>query len=173
MMNCNKIVARAAFQPGDWMHLGFKLSVLLKGINALCEILGGVLLLYLNPSRLNQLAYFLTRGELRENPTDFVANALLRYSHGFSAGTQLFGIVYLLSHGIIKCLLAYLLWYKKRWAYPLAIVSLLFFIGYQVWRYFGHPSAFLIVLTVLDAVMVFLTAVEYKRKESTAFKYEQ
>lgn len=169
-MNCNKIMVKTAFQPKDWMHFGFQSGVFLKGFTGLFEVLGGILLFYLSPGRLNQFAFFLTRGELQKDPGDFAANALLRYSHGFSVSTQLFGVVYLLSHGIIKCLLAYLLCQKKRWAYPLAIASLLFFIGYQVYRYSIQPSAFLVILTGFDAVMILLTVVEYRKRKYSAFK---
>lgn len=170
MINRNKIMAGTASHSGNWMHFGFKLSVLLKGIGALCEILGGILLLYLNPIRMGRLVFFLTHRELAEDPGDRLANVLLHYGYGFSAGTQLFTIMYLLSHGITKCLLAYVLWHKKRWAYPFAIGLLLFFIGYQIWSYCMHPSIFLVLLTVWDAVMILLTAVEYRRQKYDTFK---
>ena len=144
------------------VHVGFEIGLLMKGIDGILEIIGGFLLLFLSPARLNGIMRFLTQHELSEDPKDKVANLLLLYSHSFSISAQHFGVTYLLSHGIIKCLLIFLLWQKKLFAYPLSILSLILFITYQVYRYSISQSAFLIVLSVLDIVMVVLTVLEYK-----------
>lgn len=145
------------------VHVGFEVGLLIKGIDGLLEILGGFLLTYLNPERMGALVKALTRRELSEDPRDAVANAILRLSHSFSLSTQSFGILYLMSHGVIKCVLVFLLWKRKLWAYPLTILSLLLFIAYQVYRYAIRPSAFLLLLTVFDIVMIALTFAEYRR----------
>ena len=45
----------------DFLHISFELGLLLKGIYGLLEIIGGVLLLFLNPSRLSNLMFLLTQ----------------------------------------------------------------------------------------------------------------
>lgn len=147
----------------DLVHVSFEFGLLVKGIDGLLEVAGGILMLFLSPDRLTRLVRMLTRHELAEDPRDLAANWLLRYSVGFSVGTQYFAFFYLISHGAIKCLLMFLLWKRKWWAYPLAILSLALFIVYQMVRYFFHPSALLLVLSVFDAVMIVLTAIEYRR----------
>lgn len=146
-----------------WVHISFELGLLIKTIDSLAEIIGGFLLLYLNPHRMNHFLFFLTHRELSEDPDDLIANALIRFGHSFSISTQNFMVFYLLSHGIVKIILVLLLWRRKLWVYPLTIVSLILFIAYQVYRYCIHPSAFLFILTVFDAVMIVLTYFEYKR----------
>ena len=152
--------------PNDWIHKSFELGMLIKAADGLLEILGGILLLYLNPARMSDLVAFLTRRELSEDPKDLVANALLGFSRTFSISTQVFGVFYLVSHGVVKLVLILLLWRKKLWAYPLTIVSLLLFIAYQVYRYTLSPSAGMLLLTVFDVVMIVLTSIEYRRMKS-------
>lgn len=147
----------------DIAHVSFEIGLLLKGIDGILEIVGGFLLLYLNPDRMGRLIVVLTQHELSEDPNDLVANALIHFGHSFSISTQAFGVFYLISHGIIKCILIALLWRKKLWAYPLTIASLILFIAYQLYRYSIHASIVLLLLTVFDAVMTILTVVEFKK----------
>lgn len=154
------------YKQKDLVHVSFEIGLLLKGINGLIEVIGGVFLLFLNSNRLNWLTHFLTRHELLEDPKDRVANFLITLSNGFSISTQHFAVFYLMSHGVIKCILVLLLWRKKLWAYPLTIISLILFIAYQIYRYTLTQSVFLMLLTIFDAVMIVLTYFEYKRIKS-------
>ena len=147
----------------DIAHIGFEAGILIKGINGILEIVGGFLLLYLNPKRMGRLIAVLTQHELSKNPNNLVANALLHFSQSFSISAQTFGAFYLISHGVVKCILVILLWQKKLWAYPLTIASLVLFIVYQIYRCFVHMSVPLILLTVFDIIMIVLTFIEYKR----------
>jgi uncharacterized membrane protein len=154
--------------PGskNLIHLSFELGLLIKGIDGFFETIGGILLLYLNPRRMNNLVIFLTHHKLSEDPKDLVANALIQFGHSFSIGTQYFGVFYLITHGVIKCVLVFLLWRKKLWAYPVTIFSLLLFIAYQIYRFSISHSLSLVVLTIFDALMIVLTFIEYKRMKT-------
>lgn len=143
-------------------HFGFEIGLAIKGIDGLLEIVGGAFLLFLNPARLGWLTRLLTQHELSEDPRDVIANLLVSLSGSFSISSQHFGVFYLMSHGIIKCVLVLLLWRKERWAYPLTIISLILFVAYQIYRYTFTHSAFLIFLTVFDIIMIILTIIEYK-----------
>jgi len=145
------------------VHRSFELGILLKGIDGILEIIGGVLLIFLNPARLNRLVVLLTQHELSQDPNDVISNFLLKLSASFSISSQHFGVIYLISHGAIKFILVSLLWKKKLWAYPLAIVSLILFIIYQIYRYTISNSVFLIFLTIFDVFMILLTYMEYNR----------
>lgn len=87
------------------VHVSFEIGLLIKGIDGILEITGGFLLLYLNPNRMSHLIAVLTQHELSEDPKDLVANALIHFSHGFSISSQAFGVFYVISHGVIKCIL--------------------------------------------------------------------
>lgn len=148
---------------GDLLHLGFEIALLLKAINGVFEMIGGILLMFINSSYLNHIAVVLTQSELSEDPNDAIANAILTFSQSYSVSAQNFGIFYLLSHGVIKLIMVVLLWQKRLWAYPLTIIFLSLFIAYQAYRYTVDHSVMMILLTILDLVVVILTFVEYKR----------
>lgn len=148
---------------GDILHLSFEIALLLKAVNGAFEIIGGVLLMFVSSSYLNHIAVLLTQSELSEDPNDLIANAILTFSQSYSVSTQNFGVIYLLSHGIIKLIMVVLLWQKRLWAYPLTIIFLSLFIAYQAYRYTVDHSIMMILLTILDLVVVILTFIEYKR----------
>lgn len=147
-------------------HKSFEIGILLKAIDGVLEIVGGILLLFLNPNRLSNLVAFLTQHELSEDPRDVIANFMIKLSLKFTVSTQYFGVFYLISHGIIKLVLIIFLWKRKTWAYPLTIVSLFLFIMYQIYRYTLYPSVGLVILTLFDVIMIILTFIEYKRIKS-------
>lgn len=145
------------------IHKSFEIGILLKGIDGILEIIGAVLLKFLNPARLNKLVVLLTQHELSKSHKDNILNFMIKFSSNFSISTQDFGVFYLISHGIVKLILVILLWKKKIWAYPLTIVSLILFIIYQAYRYTISHSIFLIVLTIFYIIIILLTYMEYKR----------
>lgn len=145
------------------IHVGFDIGLLLKALNALAEIIGGVALLFLPPDKLNTFITFVTRGELSEDPNDFIMNHLIRLGQSFGISLWHFFIFYLLSHGIIKLTVLFLLWKKKLWAYPLSVAVFIGFIIYQLLRFTSNNSIFMLLLTLLDIVMIVLTILEYRR----------
>lgn len=144
-------------------HKSFEIGILIKAIDGVFEIIGGILLMFLNPSRLSKLIAWLTQHELSEDPRDVIANFMIALSSKFTISTQNFGIFYLISHGTVKLILIIFLWKRKIWAYPLTIVSLILFIIYQIYRYTLNPSIGLVMLTVFDIIMIILTFIEYRR----------
>jgi len=143
-------------------HISFEIAITLKAVNAVLEIIGGILLFFLTPERLNKIIAFFTESELLEDPKDIIANWFLKLGNGFSVSSQYFGIIYLISHGVIKLILIILLWRKKLWAYPLAMIVFTLFIAYQIYDYTISHSIFMILLTVLDIIVIALTFIEYK-----------
>jgi uncharacterized membrane protein len=78
----------------DIFHKGFKIGILLKAIDGALEIIGGILLVFLNPARLNRVIALLTQHELSEDPRDFIANYLIKLSSKFTINTEYFGVFY-------------------------------------------------------------------------------
>lgn len=153
----------AKYMNNDVIHKSFEIGILLKAIDGILEIIGGILLKFFSPAALNKLVVLLTQHELSEDPNDIISNMMIKMSANFSISTQNFGVFYLISHGLVKFILIIFLWKKNIWAYPLTIISLVLFIAYQIYRYTIDHSAFLIVLTIFDIIMIFLTYIEYKR----------
>jgi uncharacterized membrane protein len=152
------------FKPKDWLDRAFEVGIILKGLNGLAELVGGLLLLFATPGSIRRLAVVLTQGELSEDPHDIIARYLLHTASGLTGSAVRFGAVYLLLHGAVKVVLVIALLLNKLWAYPCIIVVLLIFIGYQLYRIALQPSAGLVLLTAFDVVIVALTWREYRRQ---------
>ena len=142
------------FKPHDWLDRVFEIGIIGKGLNGAVELFGGLLLLFVSPAWIHHIAVSLTRVELSEDPHDFIATHLLHTTNGLTGHAVLFGAVYLLTHGAVKVALVVALLLNKLWAYPWAIVVLLLFIAYQLYRISFDPTAGLIALTIFDVVIV-------------------
>jgi len=167
-MTSSQVPARAAAQPlSPALDKTFKIGIVLKGLDGVLEIAGGMLLLFLSPHAIEHLIRALTAHELSEDPHDFIATHLLHSAGHLTASATLFGAIYLLSHGVAKVVLVALVLRDKLWAYPWLIALLLAFIGYQLYRITAvHFSAGLTALTVFDVALVWLTWREYRSKRA-------
>jgi uncharacterized membrane protein len=152
------------FAPKDTLDRVFEIGIVLKGLNGLLELIGGILLLVVTPSQIYGIVRALTQRELSEDPRDFLASRLLQTADGLTGPGLLFGAAYLLIHGIVKVVLVAALLRNKLWAYPWMIAVLLTFIGYQGYRIVLTPTIGLIALTVFDVAIVSLTWREYRRQ---------
>lgn len=144
------------------LHLAFEISLILKGVFALLEILGGVVAYFISQQFLLQAILAVTQEELTEDPGDFVARYLIRSAQDFSISARHFTSFYLLSHGLIKISLIAGLLRGKRWCYPLAIAVFMLFILYQLFRFNVTHSLWLLAITALDIVVIWLTWHEYR-----------
>lgn len=154
---------------GDALDRTFAIGLIAKGINGLIEILGGLLLIVASPAAIGRLLEALTRRELAEDPTDFLATRLLHLaaSETFTSGGLRFAAIYLLAHGLVKVVLVAAVLRGKLWAYPWMIGFLLLFIGYQLYRIAVDPTVGMIALTVFDAALTWLTFREWQRHRHT------
>ena len=148
-------------------HDFFVASLILKGIDAALEVVGGLVAFFVSPQMLHYIVTALVRRELIEDPNDLVAHTLLKMVHQYVPSVQLFISVYLLAHGIIKIFLVYNLLRNRMWSYPVAIVVFSLFAVYQVYAYIQSPHVSLILLTILDVVVVVLTVLEWRRVSRT------
>lgn len=144
------------------IHQLFEVSVLLKGLHAASECVGGIALAVTTNNSIRQLVTRLTQSELAEDQRDLIASHLVTWAQGFSIQTQHFYAWYLLSHGLVKLALVAGLLMRKLWAYPTAIVVFSLFIAYQLYRYSYTHGVGLLVLTALDLIVVGLTWHEYQ-----------
>jgi uncharacterized membrane protein len=152
------------FRGGDLLDRTFAVGIILKGLDGVLEVIGGLLLLVVSPATIDRLTIALTQHELSEDPHDFLATHLLHATGGLTGSAVQFGAAYLLSHGVIKIVLVAALLRNKLWAYPWMIAFLIAFIVYQVYRLTFAPSIGLVALTVFDAFIVWLTYREYRKQ---------
>src|SRR5574340_269515 len=134
---------------GDLLDKTFNITLILKGLDGLLELVGGILLLVISPDALSHLARRLTQHELSQDPHDFFAKHLLHVTANLHH-TQTFGAFYLLTHGLVKLVIVIGLLRREHWAYYVAFVFLGGFVVYQIYRLTYAPSVGLAVLTAFD-----------------------
>jgi uncharacterized membrane protein len=142
----------------------FRISVALKGLDGLLEVVGGIVLLFISPATLQSWVKSLTAHELAQDPHDFIARHLLHSASQLSHGTVLFGAVYLLTHGIAKIVLVVAVLREQLWAYPWMMALLGVFIVYQVYRLSYRVTIVLLLLTLFDVFVLVLTVLEYRKR---------
>jgi len=74
-----------------------------------------------------------------------------------------FIVIYVFSRGFIKVFLIVGLLKKKLWTYPASIIVIGLFMIYQIYELFRTLSPWLLVLTVIDILIVWLIWKEYLR----------
>ena len=154
----------------ETLHELFDVTIILKGLHALVEIISGTSIFLISSSFIFKFVNIISFGELTENPVDSVSRYLLYITSSFSGGTKQFIAFYLLSHGIINLILIVGLFRKKIWAYHASFVVLTIFTLYQIYRYIYSPSILLIALTILDIVTIWLIWREYLRIKNQTLK---
>lgn len=139
----------------------FFVILILKGIDGVLELIGGILLLFVTPDRIGDLAERLTQHELSEDPHDFIATHLLHFTNGLTGSATLFGAIYLLLHGAVKVVLVWAVLTDHLWAYPWMIAFLAVFIVYQSYELIVGFTWGLVLLTAFDVLVLVLTWREY------------
>lgn len=152
------------------VHILFDISLIGKAVDGLLEVIGGIVLFFVNPEQINGMLRVLTQHELSEDRHDVLANLLLHSVQNLSADTKVFAALFLLWHGVVKIGLVWALFRKHLWAYPIAIVAFGLFLAYQVYRYSHTHSVWLLALSILDLFVIVLTWLEYKRLRCFADK---
>ena len=146
----------------DALDKTFDVALILKGLDGLLELVGGILLIVISPETINRLAHQLTQHELSQDPNDFIVHHLLRLTSNLH-NTQLFGAIYLLTHGLVKLVIVVGLFRREHWSYYVAFVFLGGFVVYQIYRMTYAPSIGLALLTVFDMFIIWLTWREFRR----------
>lgn len=144
----------------------FEVGILLKALDGALEVLGAALLLFIKPSTISHLVTALTQSELSEDPRDFIATHLIHATQHIAHGTLIFGAIYLFSHGIAKIILVVEILRNRLWAYPGLIILTIGFIVYQVYRFTYSHAISLVLLTIFDIIVVYLTWVEYGKRRT-------
>lgn len=153
------------FKAKSRLDKAFEVGILLKGLDGLLEVAGGLLLFFIKPEYLNRLTIALTQNELAEDPRDFLATHILHFTQNLAAGSLVFGGLYLLSHGLVKIVLVWEILHNRFWAYLGLIYLTIGFMIYQSYRFSYSHSISLVLLTVFDGVIVYLTVVEYRKRK--------
>ena len=148
------------------LHEFFEISVILKGIYGLAEVVLGTTVLFFSRDFVRNFLLFFVQGELNENPRDWMVNQVLHLSNQITPSSELFMGIYFLSYGIAKIVLVAGLLMNRAWAYPSTIAFTLAFMCYEVYRVSRTHSPVLMFLIVFDALVVALVWHEYRVRRS-------
>jgi uncharacterized membrane protein len=143
------------------LHRFFELGILIKGVDGGLELVGGLLLVFLSPAAINRVMFFFVEGELKEDPTDLVANLLLHTTRS-AIEAKVPASVFLIVHGIVKLVLVGGLATNRLWSYPAAILVFAGLTMYQLYQLNQQYSLFLEIVTILDVIVILLVIAEYR-----------
>ncbi|MDE2079242.1 MAG: DUF2127 domain-containing protein [Patescibacteria group bacterium] len=146
------------------LHDLFEVSVIVKGIDGLLEILLGSVILFVDRHIIGTVIVFYLQHEFTNDPHDWLAVHLLRFWNHLTTASEFFIGLYFLANGAVKVILVAGLLKQKLWAYPTAVVLLSCFAAYEIFRYFHSYSLILLWLIAIDAVTVYLIWDEYEAK---------
>lgn len=144
------------------LHNAYLIGIALKGLDGLIEIAGGTALLLVSRATMLQVAAFVSGSGSSGTPHGAIAAYVLHATVTLSASTQHFASLYLIVHGAIKVGLVVGLIRGWRAAYPVSLLLLTAFIGYQCYRLFQYRSPALAVFTAIDIVIVLLIWHEWR-----------
>jgi uncharacterized membrane protein len=144
------------------IHQVFAVSVSLKGLHALFEVIAGIALYLTSAETIVGWVTDWSNREIALEQHDWIADHLLRFAETFSVQKHDFYAFYLLSHGLVKGVLVLGLLKEKLWAYPASFVVFGAFIAYQLYRYSFTQDFGLILLSIFDLFVIALAVHEYR-----------
>jgi uncharacterized membrane protein len=145
----------------------FRTVLLVKGLDGLVEIVGGITLWLLGPGRLINGVYRVTQSKLSKDPNELVATHLRHAASHISVSGDHFMAAFLLINGVIKVMVVLAVLRGKLWAYPLAIAVFGCLVAYQLYRFTFTHGVGLILLTAFDLLLIWLLWHEYLAAKNT------
>jgi len=151
----------AWYRPASVLDKIFEGGIILKGASGVLEFVAGLLLVFTSPDAIRSFLAFLTQREIAEDPNDTLANLILHSAEHFNSGNKTFAIAYLWVHAAVKLTAVVGILRNQLWAYPFSLISLGLLMLYQVYSMSVKFSAGMLVLTVFDAIILWLIWREY------------
>ncbi|HSX36779.1 MAG TPA: DUF2127 domain-containing protein [Patescibacteria group bacterium] len=151
------------FKPKTLLDKTYEIGIIIKGIDGVLELLGGILVLVLSPGTILRITNFFTQDTLQENPHNFIAHHLSDAGHHLASGQTTFAALFLLTHGLVKVVLVACLLLNKLWAYPWALAVLGLFLVYQIFLLVTRTTFGMAFLTILDAIIIYLVYREWQK----------
>ena len=156
-------VAPAGRPRPSVLEVGYRIAIAVKGFDGLLELLVGVLIL-VSPTAPHAVLTAII-GEATES-TSPVNTLVTTYVRGLDRDLASSGLtvltIFLLTHGLVKVALVFCLIKKYHRAYPVALVVLTAFLGYQLYTFVVSPTVGLALFAVLDVVIIVLVYREWR-----------
>jgi uncharacterized membrane protein len=146
----------------DWAHRSYIASLLLKAGIGTAQLAGGIGLWLVPGDRISAYVASLARLKLVEDPKDILAQWVARTAAMTPFDTGNFYMLYLGIHGLLNLCLVVALMARRRWAYPMAIAALVFFVIYQLYEYSMGKGLMMLALSALDLAVIWLILGEWR-----------
>lgn len=141
------------------VHEFFLVSVIVKGLISLAEVIVGIAVLLIPP----QTIITLTLTLLNYLPIASVQAKLIAEVSKYTSGTAIFVSLYLLSRGLVKVGLVWGLLKGKLVAYPLSLGVLALLVLYQTYQIITPPFSLIVFsITLFDLVVMYFVYREWK-----------
>jgi uncharacterized membrane protein len=140
----------------------FRIALAIKALDGAAELLGALALLLVPGAALQALISDVVARDLLGPPDGSLARHFVAGTAEFVSGSRTFVVIYLGLHGIVKLALVAALLRKWRPAYPVAVVVLGAFVGYELYRATQTGSILLPLLAVLDIAIIVMIVREYR-----------
>lgn len=155
------MIVNPASRLGRWLHWIFEASLLIKGLLAFGETLGGLGLLLTPNLTILHFVGWLTNHNLTQTPSEDMAIWAKHLADTFPGEVQHFYAIYMLFHGTLKFAMVLMLAWRILWGYPVAMLMLAAFVIYQLTEFWLHGGPVLVGLSMLDSLMIVLVWREY------------
>lgn len=154
------------FKPATLLDKTYEIGIIIKGIDGILELIGGILILTLNANAIHGITQFLTENALASDPDNIIAIHIAKLGSDLASNRNYFAAAFLLTHGLVKVVLVVCLLLNKVWAYPWALGALGLFLIYQVYQLVTAPTFPMAFLSVLDAVIIWLVYREWQQQKA-------
>ncbi len=146
-----------------WFERLYRIGIIIKGIDGFLQLFAGVAIL-ISPRLVHVvLGSLITQlGAHNTRPFQFLAEYVGRVDANLVRSGLIFLTLFLIFHGVIKIGLAYCLLRRIEHAYPIALILLLVFLGYEVYVFATSLSILLAIFMVLDMAIIWLVWNEYQ-----------
>ena len=144
------------------LHTALEISLALKGLMALAEVVSGTALMAVGTGSVARFVDWMVSNEITSDPTDMIGVAAHHIASSLSLDTHNFFAWYLITQGMVKLLTIIALSRGHRWFFPIGAAILSVFVGYQLIHIWMDFSGVLLVLTLFDIVVVTLVMREYQ-----------
>lgn len=139
-----------------------RIAVLVKGLDGAAELVVAIVLLLLPQQTVHRLVADVITRDLLGPPDGTLARHVVAGTAEFASGRSSFVLLYLALHGVIKLALVVALLRGWSAAYPVAVVVLGIFVGYEVYRATQTGSLLLPFLAAFDIAVIALVWREYR-----------
>ena len=137
----------------------FRTGLVVKGVDSLFEVIGGVLLTM--PTKLARYILVLSQHEL-DRHHEVLAGRLDKLADDVTVHVHLASALYLLVHGLAKVILISAIFFRKRWGYIGFIGVLSLFTAIEMTRAITAHEIVTGVLGLFDVAVVLLILKEYR-----------